>query len=398
MKRIFNPLLYLLFLFLVSCSVDKNTTQINDNLHFLVSELETKGRPINSYLNIPNMSVYGYYTGDGVSNSWANVGSQATPNFLNAYELINNAGVLSATNMVFWPNETSANISFFAYSPIASSSNGISVAQTTGTPTLNYTIPTDVTNQPDLMVAVPKFDLNISNGSEVKFSMNHALTSVGFRVAGSGEVVKGMKISGIRTSATLSMDGTNIVWSNLGVLTNTEFSAGVNPTTTTSTMTSLMQGNGYLMMIPQNLDASTKLTITMGDNSTREISLASEAAWEAGKTIYYNVFFSQDGILTIRPKEKVIKNNQSNIYKIRVVCKDSNGDANPYMAWTINASNSWLRLSLTQSGFAGASQTLSGVGSKTVYLYASYNNTNAHRTTNIIHDGLVVSSVKQLKK
>lgn len=392
--------LFLIIIFTHSCSKENEELCQKNGIQFYVSDVSTftRGTPINTSTEIPNMALYGYYTGRGITNNWANNGASATPNFVDAKVITNNSGVWSSSEPIYWPQATDANISFFTYSPTATTDNGIAVTNTTGVPTLTYTVPTDVTKQPDLMVAPPQFDLNINNGNNVSFAMKHALTSVGFRVAGAGEVVTGVKISGVKTTGTLSMDGTNVTWSNLGPLTTTEFNAGVNTVTSSATMTSLMQGNGYLMMIPQTLDTNAKIIITLNDNSTKEISLSGTQDWIAGKTVYYNITFTSSGIVTVTPSSlllpwTVVDHTSGNI---TVTCEDGNGNDSPSTAWTLTTNDPWLKLSLNPNDAAGASQTLSGTGSRTVYTYATANAATTNRTTTITYAGNTVVNVTQL--
>jgi hypothetical protein len=206
----------------------------------------------------------------------------------------------------YWDPESLADrYSFFAYAPYGTgtgtSGNGITVSGsegTAGTPTLTYTVPTDVTNQPDLMVAVPQKNLRPS-GAPVELAMEHALTSVAFQLAGQADKVTGLAVKGVKTTGTLTIDGENIVWTGLDGDATTDFSASLNYDTTgagagiyyTATedmSTNLIKSNGYLMMIPQELESGAKVVVTYSDGTKKELAFAEET-WLAGKKVTYNI-------------------------------------------------------------------------------------------------------------
>lgn len=353
----------------------------------------TRSTPITSKDRLPNIVVYGYYPGNGADN-WESKGATAAPTFING-EVVTNANAAtgdpaswSYPNTVYWPTPADANVTFFAYSPVATSDNGIVVANTTGTPTMTYTVPTDVTMQPDLMVAVPHKDINrVNNGSStVSFSMKHALTCVGFSVAGQGDVVTGIKISGVSMTGTLSMDGTTVAWSGKGAPTSTEFSAGVNTTTTTAEMTNLMQGNGYLMMIPQRLGAGAKITVSFEGRDDVEIVLSGKA-WSPGQRIRYQITITPESTVTVTPEELILPPAGIDAANgnLSVLCQDGSGNEAPAVTWTIASSaSSWLRLSLSPTAtFATATESVSSRGSQTVYTYADQNSSASSRTTTV---------------
>ncbi len=174
---------------------------------------------------------------------------------------------------------------FFAYAPYATGGNGgngITVNadnSTGGIPTLTYTVPEDVAAQPDLMVAVPRKDIVRPASGYVSLDMRHALTAIGFEVAGNGERITRLSISGVSATGTLQMDGSNIAWTDLGSHTETDFTALINFDenqdyyTTTTTSTDIMRENGYLMMIPQTIDEGALLTVTYDDDTTLDIDI-----------------------------------------------------------------------------------------------------------------------------
>jgi hypothetical protein len=296
---------------------------------------------------------------------------------------------------VYWEAGSLADrYTFFAYAPFATANNGITIngsATSTDKPSLKYTVPTDVDEQPDLMVAVPRYNLR-PTGSAVALRMKHALTCIGFQIKGNGERVSGISISGVAISGNLAIDGNNIVWTDLSAPANIDFSTSINYDqgqnyyTVAQTMsTNLITANGYLMMIPQTLGNNAKVKITFADATTKEISL-NAYTWEADKRIIYNIGITPDGTITVTPDNVSLSHIIHNpAEQITVNCQKDNGDPDPSVAWTLTSADpSWCRLSLTPiNSFSAASAAVSGVGTKTVYILATDNGSLSPRQTTL---------------
>jgi uncharacterized protein (TIGR02145 family) len=274
----------------------------------------TRGTPITAASQMTTMGVFASYTSTSDWTASASLGKMFNQ------KLTYTAGEWEypAGEEVYWGATTLADrYSFFAYAPYGSgvynatsnaTGNGLVVdtATTTGTPTLTYTVPVKVQNQPDLMVAVPKKNVRPS-GAKVSLAMEHALTSVAFQIKGNGEKVKSISVQGVSVSGTLAVDGGTITWSNLAAPTTTDFSASLNfdtdddgdgeedcYTTTETMSTNLIAGDGYLMMIPQTLTAGAKVVVTYSDDTTKELALSADT-WEAGKKVVYNITLTLEG-------------------------------------------------------------------------------------------------------
>jgi hypothetical protein len=263
----------------------------------------TRGTPITDAADLTDMGVYCSSTG---TTDWSNT---ATLNKMFNVKMQQDGGKWTyAGDDVYWgATDLTERYTFFAYTPFASTANGITVngsASTAGVPTLTYTVPTDVAKQPDLMVAVPRKNIR-PTAAAVALDMEHALTSVAFQIKGNGEKVKSIAINGVSVTGTLAIDGETITWSDLGAATTTDFSASLNYDTTgvgaglyyttTSTMsTNLIAGDGYLMMIPQTLGTDAKVIVTFSDDSTKELALSS-VTWEPSKKVTYNITLTLDG-------------------------------------------------------------------------------------------------------
>lgn len=263
----------------------------------------TRGAPLGDATGIPNMGVYAYYTGNGTANNWAAKSATATPNFLDGITVTQSSGVWSYTNAVYWPQAADANVTFFAYSPVSTSNNGITITNTTGVPTLTYTVPPACSNQPDLLVSPPKTDLNKTNTgiSPVKFSFKHALTCIGFKLAGGGKKITSIKLKGVKTSGTISMDGTSVNWTNLSEIPGAEFSAGLSTpggVTLTDVLTNVLSNDGYLMMIPHTLGSQAIIVVSVEGKKDIEFPLDG-TSWESGKRVNYSITLKSTPTLEI---------------------------------------------------------------------------------------------------
>lgn len=245
----------------------------------------TRGTPVTSTTQMMDMGVFAHYTG---SASWSEMGTGVVPNRMTNQKWTQNAGTWSTASPVKWGEDVSIadKFTFFAYSPYASATNGISVSKSTGTPELNYTVPSSFANQPDLMIAVAKDKHPI--GGKVSLSYQHALTCLAFEVVGNGQTITGVKVQGVATSGTLTWnaDGTPY-WKTVGAATST-YIAGVKPggVSAQETPTNLLTSDGYLMMIPQTLPANAKLVVTInGVDKTFNLT----GVWTPGKIITYKI-------------------------------------------------------------------------------------------------------------
>ena len=416
MTRHFSILLLAAAMLLSGCATDElNGTQGNYDpkkpVMFITdsTSVVSRGTPINSDLQLTTMGVFCSYTGASAWNP-----ATSTPNKMFNQKMNSTVGTRAWTydgSDVYWAAATLADkYTFFAYTPYGTGSgatgNGIvvtSTALTVGVPTLKYTVPTTCENQPDLMVAIPRKDIR-PTGSPVSLQMEHALTCVGFKVAGNGEKITGISVEGVSMTGTLTMDGDNIVWTNLDTppATPTNFPSLLDPTILTSgwyetdaTMTDITAANGYLMMIPQELQAGAKVKITFDSGDPVEIALDSQPDWEAGKRVIYSVTIVPGGTITITPDNIALPYIASSS-QFTVDCEDPDGNADATMTWTLTSNQIWLTMSLSSDG-TGASTTLNGTGSQTVYVFAIQNSATTDRTANITMGSSTQVTVKQFK-
>jgi hypothetical protein len=312
MKDFFRILLLCTIALLSACIVDVTEPEVPYNpaspVRFVTTDISTRGAIVDTLSEMTTMGVFCSWTN---TTDWT---SSATLGKMFNQKLNYTAGEWEypAGQDVYWGATSLAErFTFFAYAPFGSgaydassnpSGNGLTVngsTSSTGIPTLTYTVPTKVENQPDLMVAVPNKNMR-PTGKPVSLEMNHALTCVAFQIAGDGDKVTGIAITGVSVKGNLAVDGETVTWSGLEAATTTDFSASLNYDagqtyyTTSETMsTNLIAGNGYLMMIPQTLTSDAKVVVTMSDGSTKELALGT-ATWTAGQRITYNITIKTD--------------------------------------------------------------------------------------------------------
>ena len=258
----------------------------------------TRGTPITSPTALTSMGVFCYHTG---FSSWATVGTNTAPNKMNHLQFTQNTpNVWSTASPVSWGADVSIaeKFTFWAYAPYATgtgaSGNGLTLnapAGGKGFPTLTYTVPTDITKQPDLMVATSK-DIHPTTG-KVPLAYKHALTCIAFKAKGSGQKITGVKVKGVAASGTLSVDAAgNPVWGSLSNPGTIEYTAGLNAAeiTTGATLVDILNADGYLMMIPQTLTANAELIVTMdGEEYTFKLHTQDINTWTAGQLLTYGI-------------------------------------------------------------------------------------------------------------
>lgn len=375
----------------------------------------TRGLPVESAGGIPDMGVFAYYTGNGAANNWAAQGATTTPNFMNNVPVTNSGGVWSYANPVYWPGAADANVSFFSYSPYANAANGITVNGGTGIPSISYTVPANCSDQPDLMVSALRPDLNKSQGSSpVSFQMRHALTCIGFKASGYGEQITKIKVTGVKTTGTLTVaaNGTPI-WDTSGAAAG-DFEATVDSGIYLDPSSQLVNtGGGYLMMIPQTVPAGAKLVVSVDDGRPDAEFNLGGLVWQAGQRINYSLTITPDAVLLLTPDalvlpsqggfsqfDAIVENNSPAPWSLSVevvsaaplvICDNLPA----LLAWAAGASAASV-FNLDGTTPAG---TYSGSGSKTLYAWIPTANTSTNADTfDLIQDdaGAATVSVLQL--
>ena len=194
-KSIYLGIIALATLSLASCAKDEVVESVPqaEAIEFgtyLGHDVQSRGMELTN-TNFDNFGVFAFYTGNGETNKWANVKSTAKPNFMYNQSVTKNTSgthAWSYSPKKYWPTTKGDQITFFAYAPMASNDNGISVTKNTatGTPVVTYSIVSQKLNKlgdfvADALIDQTKAGDNSSIDSKnhtVSFTLLHELTRV----------------------------------------------------------------------------------------------------------------------------------------------------------------------------------------------------------------------------
>ena len=246
-------------------------------MHNIVREKTTRGTEINTSNFYNSFGLFGYFYDS--DKSWTTDGSSLRPeSSMNDLQITQSAS--SWTTSVYWPGSTKKS-TFFAYAP--HNCEGVSWASPiTGAPNMTYTVPQNVSDQKDLLVAKSTEDISCDGKTSVALTFKHALSAIKFVKGETQEytAIKKIEISGVYNKGTLGMDDMeNLTWSEHGI-------DGVNTYTIIPT-----EANNTSFLLPQTVPdgAIIKVTFTNGlDDKTYEASLKG-AEWKVGYQYTYQV-------------------------------------------------------------------------------------------------------------
>lgn len=178
--------------------------------------------------------------------------------------------------------------------------NGLKINKFKADGTITYEVPTDVTLQPDLIVADT---VKGKKEGAVKLTMHHALSAVGV-VASSkhaGRRIHSFTVKNVFAAGEMKVlkeAGKEIKWANY-TKTDLVFTSQANDEKLGTSLppdnelTKFMNGDGYLMMIPQELPEGAQIEVVLWDGSTEASKSIQHydippTTWEPGKKyIYY---------------------------------------------------------------------------------------------------------------
>lgn len=268
--------------------LNSNTIQCSVSVETELAPELTKGTPINSATDpgFKYIGVLGYHT-SGSFTSATTASSSFLPNSM-VTKNTNNKWDFEKTYL--WPQ--TGKVSFFAYAPYASATNGIVIDALQGSsPSLTYTVPTSVADQPDLMVATPQMDLFKTT---VPLQFSHALACIGFDVSGENVPIEYIAVKSVYTSGKLMLNMANKTpqWLDLSGMSTDLYKIGLIPNAeATNPTTPVMATNGYLMMIPQILGNDAAIVVKFQGMDAKEIPLkvAGTSTWLAGNKYIYSL-------------------------------------------------------------------------------------------------------------
>ncbi len=186
----------------------------------------------------------------------------------------------------YWPGNA-YKLKFFAYAPQNNNAYQLS-GQIAGTPTVTCTIPDNVAEQQDLLVAASE-EINGGTNTAVNLRFRHALTAVKF-VCGSdmkAGTVKSVTLKGMNSTGVYNFE--TDTWSHVSNPKN--FSQTLNQPTSGTPNTAITAPEQTFMMIPQTLPDNAVIEVVFNDGVTDNILTGriGKSVWQMGKTVTYQL-------------------------------------------------------------------------------------------------------------
>lgn len=241
-------------------------------MHNIVREKTTRGTEINTSNFYNSFGLFGYFYDS--DKSWTTDGSSLYPETsMNDLQITQSAS--SWTTSVYWPGSTKKS-TFFAYAP--HNCEGVSWASPiTGAPNMTYTVPQNVSDQKDLLVAKSTEDISCDGKTSVALTFKHALSAIKF-VKGDTpgyKEIKEIQISGVNNRGTLNMNSQS--WEN----------TSGSDTYSISTI----DENTVCFLMPQSVPSGAKLSVTLTNGGTEHTFEADldGTSWQAGHQYTYQL-------------------------------------------------------------------------------------------------------------
>ena len=254
------------------------------------SSAATKGVSIEnaeSFYDNFGLFIYEY---DATSN-WASAASTATLAKDNEKMFKSNGWITDK----YWPGKQKK-LTFFAYAPYSDEYSSVSISNTTGTPTLSYTVPATVSEQKDLLVTKhsdthPTQDIQGDKNQVVNMAFYHALTAVQFKIGGRMAPckIKEIKVENVYNNGTYNFSDAS--WTGQ----STKASYTISPdyvvsSSTKNTTFTTSENNMLMLLMPQKLPDGAKITITINDGQDRTLTLPINGQeWQAGHSVTYTL-------------------------------------------------------------------------------------------------------------
>lgn len=355
----------------------------------------TRGVPVTSLETYGSFHVQAHCTDNGAPVSQFYMDNNATKS---------DGTVWSTSQVRYWPGENRT-LQFFAWAPADA---GITSPSSPESTTLEYTVPTTVTDQKDVVVATTEEIAGNANTTQ-PLAFRHICTAVKFKVGDQMQAgtIKKITISGVHNSGAYDMASDS--W-QLGSNT-TAFSIEQDIEMTGNESGSMItDGENTFMMLPQELPAGAKVEIIFHDSQAGTDRTFSASiggmTWPQGKTVTYTLSITPEYKFEITEENPVIDAH----YVIFQTTLKVSGVA-PNQSWTITAPtlgganvtiqrqsdmNSWARQGYwtdrnenqdgDDTGSARGGQTISGTGEAEIpiAIFVPENTGETPRTVNLV--------------
>ena len=272
-------------------------------------EAETRAAPVSAANIYTSFGVLAYtYTG-----AWD--GTQS-PNYMYDVPVSKSGNAWTPPSTYYWPGEA-YKVRFFAYAPKSNNAYRLS-GQTAGHPTLTCTVPDDVADQADLLVAASG-EINGNSNIPVNLTFHHALTAVKF-VCGNdmkAGTVKSVTLKGVYATGTYNLE--TAAWSD--VRTPKNFSQTLDAATEGTEGSALTSAAQTFMMLPQTLPDTAKIEIVFDDGQAEHTLTGAigKQVWPMGKTVTYKISTSSinwEYTLSVTGTEHFTHDGGTNSYQI----------------------------------------------------------------------------------
>lgn len=225
----------------------------------------------------------------GVSAVYSKDGVNYSPLFQNE-EATQNGNYWFTSSKKTWPLDGS--VSFYAYAPYNETSLSLQGSDDfVKNKTIRYTANTDLSKQPDLIVAKSENNAFTSSTANkaVGLSFSHTLTAITFSISADmiPGTVKSIKVSGVYGQG--DYDFSNASWPPTSLANPSTYVITLNASVKAGESKALTDKTSALMMIPQDLGANAKVSMVFNDGAedkTVSFSL-NGTSWTAGKHITY---------------------------------------------------------------------------------------------------------------
>lgn len=335
---------------------------------------------------------------------WKKDGTSTGQFYMNTDVTDKGNNLWSSDRTYIWPGKAHT-LTFYAWAPADA---GITSPSSPESTTLEYTVPTTVTDQKDVVVATTEEIAGNANTTQ-PLAFRHICTAVKFKVGDQMQAgtIKKITISGVHNSGAYDMASDS--W-QLGSNT-TAFSIEQDIEMTGNESGSMItDGENTFMMLPQELPAGAKVEIIFHDSQAGTDRTFSASiggmTWPQGKTVTYTLSITPEYKFEITEENPVIDAH----YVIFQTTLKVSGVA-PNQSWTITAPtlgganvtiqrqsdmNSWARQGYwtdrnenqdgDDTGSARGGQTISGTGEAEIpiAIFVPENTGETPRTVNLV--------------
>lgn len=215
----------------------------------------------------------------------------ASPAYIYDEEVVVTDGLGQPSNNMEWPGGENRTLKVFAYAPYKAKGVELSSMSTKGTPVISYTVPSEVSQQEDLMVAVSE-EYAANADCKIELGFTHSLTAVSVKAGDDGvkATISKVEIVGVFGKASLTWGQGS--WYNHSQISS--YSQDIEVNKSSSGGEYLANGEGTFMLLPQTLPSGACLRVTYNDGSGDKLITASleGRTWEPGTNVCYTIHAS----------------------------------------------------------------------------------------------------------